>query len=172
MPKTPIDQTQFYAAQPVLPLRKLPLDTWIPLTLSEKLPWVQEILTEISLDEESVPADLKTSIRFSADIEVKKKLKNRSDEILLVRGDLEIIYSTECVKSLTPMLETLLLPLQLCFYSPGLLEMSGQNQDQTEVVEENKVWQLFFLDQRGAPLAAALKELIYLNQNPYPQIDQ
>ncbi len=91
-------------------------------------------------------------------------------EFLLINGNIEADYVTECVRTLKPMKVELSVPFKICFVDEALstTELFAEI-DETYV--ENDVYEIYFYDKRTVNFQETMHEQVFLNKDPYPVLD-
>jgi hypothetical protein len=152
-------------------ISKISLNAWHSYSLTHSIDWIKELLDEMSENASTFTRKIFENNSFlKIDIEINKKLKPHEGEMLLVKGSIDAIYATECVKSLKPMLEPLQFSFKACFLNQNL-EKDEQYAEVDEVFEEGDVYQVYFFSRNHADLKEMIHEQIYLHYNSYPAID-
>jgi uncharacterized metal-binding protein YceD (DUF177 family) len=152
-------------------LIKLPSNTKYEFELDEETSWLKQILEE--LNQNAIEAGLedllkKSGINLTGSLE--KKNKEDMGEFLLISGNLDLTYATECVRTLKPMIMKLSVPFNVCFLDEtlGTSEMFAET-DQTWV--ENIVYEVYYYNKRIVNFQEMLHEQVFLNYDQYPVLD-
>lgn len=133
--------------------------------------WVREFLMEMNENAtEKTPEEYleDTSIFISGQIE--KKNKPDMGEFLLVTGEIQADYVTECVRTLKPMTVELDVPFKVIFVDEELAT-SELFAEIDETYVENDVYEIYFYNKRTVEFQEMLHEQIFLNYNQYPVVD-
>lgn len=152
-------------------LVKLPQNNTFEFNFDQDADWVKDILLELNENakEKSPEEYLKeTYLRVSG--EVTKKHRVEMGEYLLLEGNIEALYATECVRTLKPMTLNLEIPVKICFVDEELSE-SELFQDQDETFVDNQMWELYFYNKRIVDLKEVIHEQVFLNYEQYPVLD-
>ncbi len=147
----------------------LPASGFDRFELSEKNnDWVKELLIELNEKNSEESDDEKLShTNLNIKMEIGKRHKGQFGEFALVKVQVDGTFTTECVKTLTPIEQILFVKFQACFLNESF-EKSSEYEELTELFIENDVFELYFLNRGQADLKETLHEQIYLNVDPYP----
>ncbi|MCB9091696.1 MAG: DUF177 domain-containing protein [Halobacteriovoraceae bacterium] len=136
--------------------------------LDKSEPWVLELLTELN---ENSQLDLKESLD-SSDIQITvdliKKNKPELSNYILMKASVSTHYNTTCVKTLTPMKDSVEIKFQACFLMQNF-ESDGDYKEETDIYVDNEMYELYFEHKHKIDIAEAIHEQIYLNYNYYPE---
>lgn len=152
-------------------LIKLAANHPIEFELDADTDWVRDILVEMNENatEKTPEAYLdETSLYISGEIE--KKNKTDLGEFLIVKGNIEADYVTECVRTLQPMTIQLDVPFKVAFID----EAMATNElfaDIDETYIENDVYEIYFYNKRTVEFQDMIHEQIFLNYDQYPVLD-
>ncbi len=152
-------------------LIKLPNNTAYEFEFDQETDWVKEILVEMNenASEKKPEAYLKETSLFISG-EVEKKNNTEMNEFLLMKGQIEATYVTECVRTLKPMKIDLVVPFKVCFVDESLAtsELFAEI-DETWV--ENDTYEIYFYTKRTVNFQEMIHEQIFLNYDQYPVLD-
>lgn len=152
-------------------LIKLPANTRYEFDLDQSTDWVRDILIELNENAtEKSPEEYleETSLYISGEIE--KKNKPEMSEYLLVSGNIEAEYVTECVRTLKPMKVELNVPFKICFLDETLATTELYS-DQDETYVDNDIYELYFYNKRTVNFQEMIHEQVFLNYEQYPVLD-
>lgn len=152
-------------------LVKLPANTAYEFDFDQETEWVKELLIELNENATDKTPEMylkETSLKISG--EVEKKNNSEMNEFLLVRGEIEAQYATECVRTLKPMKVDLNVPFKVCFVDESLAtsELFAEI-DETWV--ENDTYEIYFYSKRTVNFQEMIHEQIFLNYDQYPVLD-
>lgn len=152
-------------------LIKLPVNNIFEFDLDQSTDWVREILMEMNENATTKKPEAflaETSLSIVGEIEKKNKLE--FGEFLLVRGDIEAEYATECVRTLKPMKVKLSVPFKCCFVDEAMAT-TELFADLDETWVENDTYEVYFYNKRTVNFQEMIHEQIYLNYDQYPVLD-
>ena len=152
-------------------LIKLPNNTAFEFDFDQDTDWVKEILFELNENASDKTPEMyfkETSLVITG--EVEKKTNAEMNEFLLIRGQIDAHYATECVRTLKPMKIDLAVPFKVCFVDETLAtsELFAEI-DETWV--ENDTYEIYFYTKRTVSFQEMIHEQIFLNYNQYPVLD-
>ncbi len=156
-----------------LNVKKFPTNSPKYYSLDNSQDWVRALQLELSekvLDDKS-PEDILSQTELRIELEIEKKYKPHYGEYILTKGSVKTKYLTLCVRTLVEMYDELDLEFKACFL-PNHLESEEQFQDQTEIFENEDMYELYFYNKGIADLKEMIHEQIYLNINEYPISDE
>lgn len=151
---------------------KFPRDTKKSFTLAQEQDWVKSLLAELNekADAKSSEDYLKeTSIEVKLDI--IKKHKEVCGDYILVSGHFSANYMTKCVRTLVDMPDSIELEFKACFLEEHY-EKEEAYADQSEIFQDDDMYELYFYYKKFADLAEMVHEQVYLNINQYPVADE
>lgn len=152
-------------------LRKFPASTPKYYELQTDNEWVKELLAELNEKaEEKSPEDYLAETSLSMQLEISKEFKQQYGEYLLVKGELEGKFVTQCVRTLEDMPDSIQLHIKACFLDRRF-EKEEEFAEQLEIFEKDTVFELYFYDKGFIDLKEMIHEQIYLNINQYPVKD-
>lgn len=152
-------------------LIKLPLNQTYEFQLDQNTDWIKDILLELNENAtEKSPEAYFQETKLMVSGEVQKKSKAEMGDFLLVTGQVDAEYVTECVRTLKPMKVQLNFPFKACFVDSSLSN-SELFKDADETYVENEVYELYFYKKRTADFQEMLHEQIFLNYEQYPVLD-
>ena len=152
-------------------LIKLPNNTPFEFDFDQDTDWVGEILLELNENASDKTPEMyfkETSLVITG--EVEKKTNAEMNEFLLIRGQVDAHYSTECVRTLKPMKIDLTVPFKVCFVDETLAT-SELFADIDETWVENDTYEIYFYTKRTVNFQEMIHEQIFLNYNQYPVLD-
>lgn len=152
-------------------LIKLPNNTKFEFEFDKETEWVKDILLELNenaTDKTPEKFLLETELVLLGEVEKKNKLD--MGEYLLIRGQIEADYATECVRTLKPMKVELTIPFKVVFIDESLAtsELFAEI-DETWV--ENDTYEIYFYNKRTVNFQEMIHEQIFLNYDQYPVLD-
>ena len=104
-------------------------------------------------------------------LKFKKCFKGSIGDYLLCHLEVHAHFNTLCVKTGTPMKDTLEFDVKMCFLPENISEQE-EFADQTEHFTDGEIYELYYLNKNfEAPLKEAIHEQLFLNLNFYPSID-
>jgi uncharacterized metal-binding protein YceD (DUF177 family) len=152
-------------------LIKLPLNTAYTFELDQSADWVKDILIEMNENAtEKTPEAYLAETKLVITGEIEKKNRVEMNEFLLVNGNIQAEYATECVRTLKPMKVNLEIPLKVCFIDESMAT-SELFADIDETYVENDIYEIYFYQKRTVNFQEMLHEQIFLNYNQYPVLD-
>lgn len=152
-------------------ITKFPLNKEFDITLDKNTVWVSDVLKELNENADSKdPEKLLEETSVEIRLRLVKKFKNELSEYFLITGEIEASYITKCVKTLKDMHESIFVDMKACFVDLSL-EDNDQFKDQTETFIDNDLYELYFYSERKISLKEPINELIYLNINQYPILE-
>ncbi|MBT4792299.1 MAG: hypothetical protein HON90_12075 [Halobacteriovoraceae bacterium] len=133
--------------------------------------WTKTILLELNEKADSKsPEEFLAETNINIELEISKKFKNQYGEYLLVKGKLQTNYITQCIRNLTEMRDSLSIAFSICFLNKNC-DIDADSTELLEVIENNEVYELYYLEKGHANIAEMVHEQIYLNINQYPVSD-
>jgi len=153
-------------------VKKMRANTWLDYVLDKHTDWVKSLLLELNenASELSEVEKLEKS-QLELDLKIKKAFKGSIGDYLLCHAIVTADFNTLCVKTGTPMKDTLDFEVKMCFLPVNLSEQE-EFLDQTEHFTDGEIYELYYLNKNSeAPLHEALHEQLFLNLNFYPSID-
>jgi uncharacterized metal-binding protein YceD (DUF177 family) len=156
---------------PSINLIKLPPNLLMEFELDQKTDWVRDFLIEMNenaTDKTQEEYLAETSLFISGEME--KKNKPDLGEYLLVRGNIESDYVTECVRTLKPMTMQLDFPFKVIFIDESMAS-TELFADIDETYVDNDVYQIYYYSKRVVEFKEMLHEQIFLNYEQYPILD-
>lgn len=155
----------------ILNTKKIRANTWLEYQMDKTCSWVSELLLELNENVQDLSDEEKLATSyFDMEIKLKKANKSSVGDYLLADLSLKTEFNTLCVKTGSPMKDSVEFRVKLCFLADSL---STQEEflDQTEHFTDGEIYELYFLNKnQEAPLKDALHEQIFLNINFYPSI--
>lgn len=152
-------------------LIKIVANTPIEFEFDQETDWVRDFLIELNenaTDKTPEQNLLETAIYIKGTIE--KKNKTDMSEILLVKGQIEVDYVTECVRTLKPMTVQLDVPFKVVFVDESLATSElFEGIDETYI--DNDTYEIYFYNKRTIDFDDMLHEQIFLNYEQYPILD-
>ena len=94
-------------------------------------------------------------------------LKKEYGEYLLIKVDLYTEYTTQCIRTLEDMKESLELAFQFCLVDKKM-EDEEEFTERLDIFEKDEMYDLYFYEKGFGELAEIIHEQIYLNINQYP----
>lgn len=157
----------------LLPLSRLPWQKEVDGHFDEKQPWVANLLSELSEDVGDEIAMIgEENITLTMDFSLEKKRHPHYGEILLVKGQLHASFPTLCSRTGAVIVDKLSAEVNACFLHENLKKTAEDPlEEEIDVVIGEEVFDLYFYAPRGASLSEMAHEYIYLNKNPYPQVN-
>lgn len=154
-----------------LNVSKFPLDSKQSYNLNVQNPWVKAILIELNENAESkLPEEYLENSFLNIEMDIEKKHKGTYGEYLLVSCVVETEFSTQCVRTLQEMKDSLQMDFKACIIDHAY-EAAEELEDQIDIFMDNDVWELHFFENRIASFKEIIHEQIYLNINQYPVSD-
>lgn len=141
-------------------------------TLNKSQDWLEELLNELN---EKVSE--RTTDQYLADSEIDLKISFKRvhqqpfGNVLLCFGELEVHFFTECVRTLKEMKDSLTIDFKACFI-PNHFAEDEEYADLDETFIDNDLYEVHFAEKNIANLKEMVHELIYLNINQYPVLDE
>jgi uncharacterized metal-binding protein YceD (DUF177 family) len=152
-------------------ISKFPINSPQTYELDKSITWVRDILVELNENAENkLPEQYLEDSFLNIHLKVEKKFKGSYGEYLILSGNLETQYFTQCVRTLEEMRDHLELDFKACILDVIHSE-SEELQDQIEIFIDNDLYDLHFYENRSAMIKELIHELIYLNINKYPVSD-
>ncbi len=152
-------------------LIKIPANTIYEFEFDQETDWVKDMLLEMNehATDKTPEAYLKeTSLYISGEIEKKNKIEY--GEYLIVNGNIEAEYATECVRTLKPMKVQLNVPFKVSFIDESMAKTElFDGLDETWI--ENDTYEIYFYTKRTVDFQEMIHEQIFLNYNQYPVLD-
>jgi uncharacterized metal-binding protein YceD (DUF177 family) len=151
---------------------KFPRDTKKSYVLGTEQDWVKALLIELNekADAKSIEEFLEeTSIELKIDI--IKKYKEVCADYILISGEFKASYVTKCVRTLVDMPDSISLDFKACFLEEHF-EKEEAYADQSEIYQDDDMYELYFYVKKFADLAEMVHEQVYLNINQYPVADE
>lgn len=152
-------------------LIKLPANSIFEFEFDKETDWVAEMLKEMNEHASTKSPEMwlkETTLTITG--EVEKKSNVEMSEFLLVRGEIEAEYATECVRTLKPMKVNLSVPFKVCFVDESLAT-TELFADIDETWVENDTYEIYFYNKRTVDFQEMIHEQIYLNYDQYPILD-
>lgn len=149
-------------------LAKIPMDTPQFYSISKNQDWVEKLLRELNEKADTnSPEENLAQTRLDISLELKKQFKSQYGEYLLIKGTVEALYLTQCIRSLEEMEEQLHIEFNVAFLH-ARFEQDETLQEELEIIENTEVYELYFFKKGHVDLFETLHEVIYLNFNQYP----
>lgn len=156
---------------PNINLSKFAIDVVKFYKLDKNCDWVRDILLELNENaQEREPEYYLDNSDISISLEIVKKYNPQIGEYLLVKGAITAHYITVCIRTLKEMPDNVEIDFKASFIDEAHAE-SPEYKDLTDVYLDQDVFELYFYEQRLAPLKEMLHEQLYLNINQYPVLD-
>lgn len=152
-------------------LIKLPSNTVFEFEFDQDTDWIRDILIELNENAtDKTPEMYLKETQLVVLGEVEKKNSLEMGEHLLIRGQIEADYATECVRTLKPMKVELTIPFKVVFIDESLAtsELFAEI-DETWV--ENDTYEIYFYTKRTVNFQEMIHEQTFLNYNQYPVLD-
>jgi uncharacterized metal-binding protein YceD (DUF177 family) len=152
-------------------LIKLPSNAVFEFEFDQDTEWVKDILIELNENAtDKTPEMYLKETQLVLLGEVEKKNSIEMGEYLLIKGQIEADYATECVRTLKPMKVELTIPFKVVFIDESLAtsELFAEI-DETWV--ENDTYEIYFYNKRTVNFQEMIHEQIFLNYNQYPVLD-
>ena len=133
--------------------------------------WIRDLLKEMNEHASEKKADdylKETHLVFSG--EMMKKDKVDLGEILVVKGTLEGLYATECVRTLSPMKIDFHRQIKVVFIDKSLSQ-TDEFSDLDETYVDDDLYEIYFFEKRMVDLKEMVHEQIFLHYEPYPILD-
>lgn len=156
---------------PQINLIKIPVNTVFEFNLDHETDWVKEILKELNENaSEMSPEEYLNETNLFISGTIEKKTKPDMNEYLLVKGNVQSDYATECVRTLKPMTVELDVPFKVCFIDESLAT-SELFADIDETYVDDDVYEIYFYSKRTVDFQEMIHEQIFLNYDQYPVLD-
>lgn len=153
-------------------LPSVPVSQTQDFDLGVNVPWVKDLLIELNENVvEKSPEDYLNETSISIKLELRKKHNHSIGEYLLIKGQVNADFITECVKTLMPMKDSVSLEFRSC-YIDIQFESEPEYAELTEMYMDDDVYELYFYEKRRADIKEMLHEMIYLNIDQYPSMDK
>ncbi|MDA8791894.1 hypothetical protein N9N67_01540 [Bacteriovoracaceae bacterium] len=168
MAKSSFDKTQEAKYEGIFPLKYFINDRKVDFNLNKETPWVLSCLKQLigHLDIDDQTQALEES-RLELNFSLTKKYKHEYGDVLILQGELELSFTTYCVKSLQTMNESLSLPINCCFLHQSYQEKE-EFADIIEIFVDGNIFELFFYNDLSVDVKACIDEIIEVNKSPYP----
>ena len=153
-------------------LSKMRTNTWLDYVLDKNTDWVKELVLELNENANELTEQEKVEqSKLELDLKLKKNFKGSVGDYLLCDLIVSAEFNTLCVKTGTPMKDSLDFEVKMCFLAEHLAETEAFL-DQTEHFTDGEIYELYYLNKNSeAPLKDAIHEQLFLNLNFYPSID-
>lgn len=140
--------------------------------LNKSQDWLEGLLNELNdkVSERTTEQYLADS-EINLDITLKRVHHQPFGNVLICRGHLEVSFFTECVRTLKEMKDEISIDFKACFI-PNHFAEDEEYEDLDETFVDNDVHEVHFSENNIANLKEMTHELIYLNINQYPVIDE
>lgn len=153
-------------------ISKLPLNTPQFYKLDKSQDWVEKLLKELNEKADThSPEENLAKTHFNLDMELTKCFKPEYGEYLLIKGKIQTLYLTQCVRTLDEMEEALEVEFNVCFLHQRF-EDDEAFSEQLEIFEKDQVYELYFYNKGHVDLFESIHEVVYLNLNQYPVKDE
>ena len=154
---------------PNLDIRRLQIQNIYELDLSsQQIPWMRTILDQYS-NAETPPAIDGSTLTFVGTIQ--KKRSSEFGDYVLIEGELDCVYNTECVNTLETMSEKVEVDIKVCFIDPKQNQSEqGQDTEEIEITLDGEVWDLYFLEKDAIGFELLFLTNLELYRNPYPKL--
>lgn len=152
-------------------LIKLPSNAAFEFEFDQDTEWVRDILIELNENATDKTPEMylkETQLVLLGEVEKKNSLE--MGEYLLVKGQIEADYATECVRTLKPMKIELTIPFKIVFIDESLAT-SDLFAEIDETWVENDTYEIYFYNKRTVNFQEMIHEQIFLNYNQYPVLD-
>ena len=155
----------------VLNIVKFPKTSCQEYKLNEEIQWVKDILLELNENAESkLPEEYLEDSHLNVNLKIEKKFKPSYGEYLILSGNLDTIYHTQCVRTLQEMKEAFEIEFKACFIDNSH-EENDELTDQVDIFIDGDVHELYFYENRMANIKLLIHEQVFLNMNQYPVSD-
>lgn len=147
---------------------KIPLNTPKYYKLGIDQDWVKALLVELNEKaEDKTPEEFLKETQLEIAVEMTKMFKKEYGEYLLIKVDLYTEYTTQCIRTLEDMKESLELAFQFCLVDKKM-EDEEEFTERLDIFEKDEMYDLYFYEKGFGELAEIIHEQIYLNINQYP----
>lgn len=140
--------------------------------LNKSQDWIRDLLIELN---EKMSERTQDQYLADSELDLQIRLKRVHNQpfgnVLLIKGELNLTFFTECVKTLKEMQDHLNLEFKACFV-PNHFAEDDEYADLDEVFIENDVYDVHFAVNNQANLKEMIHELIYLNIDQYPSLEK
>jgi uncharacterized metal-binding protein YceD (DUF177 family) len=139
--------------------------------LTKKQDWVADLLTELNENvPEKTPEQAMDESYLNIDFTLQKKYKASLGEYVILIGTLKTEYLTECIKTLKEMRDEIEVSIKACFID-NIHETAPEYKDQIDIYDDGDVYELHFYSERNLDIKEMIHEVIYLNKNQYPTLE-
>jgi|LULF01.1.fsa_nt_gb uncharacterized protein len=150
---------------------KFPKNTTKFYLLDQKQDWVKELLLELNekAQEHSQEFYLENS-HLNIQLTLTKSYNKEFGDVLFCKGSVKSLFTTQCVRTLQEMQDSLDFSFMSCFVDKSL----KNNEDlleHMEVYEDQNIYDAYFQEKGFADIYEMIHEQIYLNINQYPILD-
>jgi|SRR5690606_27954624 len=140
--------------------------------LDENTDWVAELLAELNEElssEELQELGDETFLTFSGF--ALRRTSGKLEDHVKIEGKLETVFGTRCVRTGKPMLDNLSLEIKLVVVDQEVINRYGYEEETTLFVDEAE-YELYPSHDNRFNLQEAVHEMIWLNKEPYPAIEE
>ena len=137
----------------------------VTFQLNRSVLWMDEILLEL---EENYTENRVLDSRIDFSGQILKKQDGKFGDYLILEGDLQAAYSTYCIKTGDPMLDTIHVGI-----SAGILDDEIEHKfhpDEDTVLLGDRQLDLYYYSNNCFDMQKIFHEYLFLNKNPYPQL--
>lgn len=140
--------------------------------LNKSQDWLEELLNELNEKvSERTPDQYLAESELNLEISFKRIHQQPFGNVLLCKGQLDVEFFTECVRTLKEMRDSIQTEFKACFISNHFAE-DEEYADLDETFMDNDMYDVHFYENNIANLKELIHELIYLHINQYPVIDE
>lgn len=139
----------------------------LTLDVDESIAWMQDILHELQegFDEKDIKPQA-PSISFNGII--KRKKDGKFGDYLLIQGKLKACFCTYCVKSGSPMLDSINVQVDSAILDDEI-KTRLRDDDDTIFLDQHQL-DLYYYQNNCFDMQKILHEYLFLNKNPYPSL--
>ena len=152
-------------------VNKIDFETPMQIELDQDESWIHEILDEVNAEAETDNEFLRAgTTSLNAQLTIEKVRSDSYGSTLTVCGEIKVNYAAQCVNSLKDMTEELSVRFKAASVDSRLkATLNLENED--DILVGHEQFELFYYTKNQADLKEMIREIIFLNLNPYPRID-
>jgi uncharacterized metal-binding protein YceD (DUF177 family) len=154
----------------VVLLKKIPVDSFTEMIFDQETKWLDKILCEINEEagDEAVET-FKDDLFITFSGQLARKQQTQYGEILLLTGELNSQFVTNCVRTGQSMLDKIETKITAIFLDSEHQDKYGYDEE-VELLYDGKMWDLYFYNDESLDITEVIHEYLFLNKDPYPKL--
>jgi uncharacterized protein len=153
---------------PIIPINKYSHDIIEDYELSKKVPWVQELLTE--MEEENDEDETPPEAQIKIELQISRKTNTFLGDHLVVRSKINADYSLPCGRCLAPVQQKMDFAFGAAFLHESKEKMP-EYAEVTTVFADNEEMELYFFNKGMANIQEVIHEQVFMEVTPFPRCE-